>query len=127
MKPRPQQVTYSKAKGWKVGQSYFKSFSTATQQFPDIRVRSNGIKSVKAEKLGKEFVYEKLGGWRGGLQDIVMGNLQSKIRRQERSYLQMLERRKEAEERRKSQKRLTRFGFAPPVKKKYFTPYAFKY
>jgi len=127
MKPRPQKITYSKAQGWKIGQQYFPSFSEATKQFADIKVRKNGTKSFKPDVLGKEFVYEKLGGWRGGLQDIVMGNLQSKIRRQERSYLQMLERRKEAESRRKSQSRLTKFGLAPPVKKKYFTPYVFRY
>lgn len=126
MKPRPQKITYSKEKGWKVGMSYYPSFEKATKAFPDLAVRKNGVKHIKPDVLGKQFVYEKLGGWRGGLQDIVMGNLQSKIRREERSYLQMLERRKEAESRRKSQRRLTKFGFEPPVKRKYFTPYAFR-
>jgi hypothetical protein len=121
MKPKPCKVTYTKGKGWReCGKgNYYSSFALAQK----LSVNGKGKHPVKGE-IG--YVTHKLGGVGGAIETLLFGNLPKKIVKEERSYLQALERRKLKIQERKAQKRLTFFGLKPPVKKSQYVPYAFR-
>lgn len=124
------QITFTKGKGWKIcgKPRYYKSFNEATKAFKGkIRYKANGYKPLQTTKVGRRYVYAKLGGWKGALEDVLFGRLGKELKKEERSYLRQLQRKASAQRERKVQKRLTQFGFRVPVSKSQSTPYAFGY
>lgn len=122
MKQKPCKVTYTKGKGWRecgTGK-YYSSFALAEK----LSVNGKGKHPIKGE-IG--YVTHKLGGVGGALETLIFGNLPRKIMKEEKSYLQALERRKHNITERKAQKRLTQFGLKVPVKRSQYVPYAFRY
>lgn len=121
-----QKVSFSESKGWRIGNKAYPDFESAEKAFRDIKVRTNGVHKLNPVASGRRYVYAKLGGWTGIIENLLFRTEKHKAIQKEKQWLNTLERREEQVHERKAQKRLTRYGFRPPVKKSQYQPYAFR-